>query len=161
MSPSADKRPAQSSHRSASVDIELQKQSDWPAETPGDQDADEAPLLGDSGGDAGAGDTVAMPVAAWLLLLAAVSRCRVARQPPEAICIWTCEQSALTPCVLLDPQLCAKSSAGAVFEALHDVGPFTAAAWRMQVATLGMLPCAALQYWRCGAGTPVMAVWAS
>jgi len=63
-----------SSHGSASVDIELQKQSAWPADTPGDHD--DVPLLGDSGGDAGAGDMVAMPVAAWLLMVAAVSCCR-------------------------------------------------------------------------------------
>ena len=147
----------QESHRSEGVDIELQKQPASPTHNPGDHGEDATPLLGDSGGDAGAGDMVAMPVAAWLLLVAAVSR-RPAVYRPSDTFLCARKQFRLTLLRAPEYQLCAKSSAGAVFEALHDVGPFTAAAWRMQVATLGMLPFAAFQYWRCGAGDQVIPV---
>lgn len=49
-------------------------------------------------------------------------------------------------------QLTVKSSAGAVFASLHDVGAFTKSAWRMQLATVIMLPIAIWQYSRAPAG---------
>lgn len=158
MSPGENKQSAHHSQQLEAFDIELQKQPPWPAAPAGDHDDDDAPLLGEPQDDAGAGDMATMPMAAWLLLAAAVRR-RLAACTSDDGCLCcygacTCflKQFRLTVYVLLQSQLCAKSSAGAVFEALHDVGPFTAAAWRMQVATLGMLPFAVFQYWRCGSG---------
>lgn len=53
------------------------------------------------------------------------------------------------PC---DVQLTVKSSAGAVFASMPEVGAVTAAAWRMQLASAIMLPVAAWQYLRASSG---------
>ena len=49
-------------------------------------------------------------------------------------------------------QLTVKSSAGAVFASMPEVGAVTAAAWRMQLASAIMLPVAVWQYLRASAG---------
>jgi hypothetical protein len=53
------------------------------------------------------------------------------------------------PC---DVQLTVKSSAGAVFASMPEVGAVTVAAWRMQLASALMLPVAAWQYLRASSG---------
>lgn len=44
-------------------------------------------------------------------------------------------------------QVLAVSSAGAVFEQMRDVAPFTLAAWRLQLTSV-ILMCGALWQWR-------------
>ena len=90
-----DKEPTQNSHRLVPVDIELQKQSSGPAPPGGDHAEDDAPLLGESGDDAGAGDMVSMPVAAWLLLAAAVGRLSVVYVPGDKS---DAQRALNTPC---------------------------------------------------------------
>lgn len=94
---------------------------------------------------------------AWMLLTAAVRSlpnahaCKpnLMNAEPHA----TCLSMRLTVALLMTTlQLTVKSSAGAVFASMPEVGAITVAAWRMQLASVIMLPVAVWQYHRAASG---------
>lgn len=96
-----------------------------------------------------------MSWAAWLLLAAAVRCHTFDRKAFKSSCTYEAVQlSSLTILSRAAAQLTVKSSAGAVFASLPEVGAITIAAWRMQLAAVIMLPVAIWQYRHASAGDP-------
>lgn len=96
-----------------------------------------------------------MSWAAWLLLAAAVRCHTFDRKAFKSSCTYEAVQlSSLTILSRAAAQLTVKSSAGAVFASLPEVGAITIAAWRMQLAAVIMLPVAIWQYQHASAGDP-------